>query len=128
MSQKYAKVLIKVSFVFVIVMFVVFILQNTAFAATPDTIFERYKNLVTSGKIATSLESYGKGLFKILFAAQFAWNLIQLFLDGKYDLQALVMMIIRQIFVGGVYYYLLTNAVGSDSIFGSSRKSVGLIK
>ena len=78
---------------------------------TTTDVFEAFRRQLTSGSLVSTLQSYGKKLFILLFSAQLSWNFIKLHLDGKWDFQALFLMVLREIIVAGMFYYLAKNGI-----------------
>lgn len=84
-------------------------------AAEPKTILDGVsetfqKGLQDSG-LSNKLVTYAKYLFYSLATIQLAWNLGQLFMEGRFEAQAIVALMVRQILILGFFYTILTNGV-----------------
>lgn len=86
-----------------------------AAAADPKTVLDGVsetfqKGLQDSG-LSDKLVTYAKYLFYSLATIQLAWNLGQLFIEGRFEAQALVALMVRQILLLGFFYWILVNGV-----------------
>ena len=101
--------------------------NNVVFAATPDSVIDKM-----IGDFGNEFDRYGDivhraamSLFAGLFLCQFAWSIIQLLLQESLTFGAVIATIIRQLMIGGVFWWLLFNRSILETIVASFKALSG---
>lgn len=112
---------------FNIMLLLLVLLIGTAEAANPlDSLVAELQRSLQSGSLAVTLTSMATSLFIILATLQIAWNFIQLTADGKFEMQAIISTLVRQIIFIGFFYWLLRNGIDFFTLIVSSFYEKGL--
>ena len=93
--------------------------------AAPETEVENFSNTLIKSfhdrfkALESTIINAALGLFAGLFLCQFAWSVIQLFLQESLTFAAVVTTIIRQVMTGGFFYWILVDRTILKSIIES---------
>lgn len=79
--------------------------------------FEKYEKVILN---------YAKNLFYLLFLAQFSWAVLQLFLQESLTFGAVIACLVRQIMMGGFFWWLLVDRTVTESIVASFSAMSGM--
>lgn len=91
-----------------------------------DGVIEKFQNVFRDNSaIREYLFNAGTTLFWILGFIQFAWNLYQLVLEGKFDIQNLILTMTRTMFILAIMWYFYDNAVSHFTTITSGFRRAG---
>lgn len=82
-----------------------------------DTLIKKFQERF--GKIENDIREFAKRLFYFLFLSQFTWAVIQLFLQESLTFVAVIATVVRQIMMGGFFWWILADRTVLEQIIAS---------
>ena len=88
------------------------VLPDMLYAAQQvDTVITKFQDVLRDGtNVRNYLANAARQLFWILALIQIAWNLYQLILEGRFELQSFVLCVLKNIFLLVIMWFFLSNA------------------
>lgn len=95
-----------------VTLWLILLFPTSVFADTQlDDVITKFQEVLRDGgDIKDFLLEAAQNLFWLLALIQFAWNLYQLILEGRFELQAAILCVLKNLFLLVIMWYFLTNA------------------
>lgn len=91
-----------------------------------DGVIEKFQDVLRDGaNIRTYLFNAAQKLFWILGFIQLSWNMYQLVLEGRFELQSFVLCVLRNVFLLVIMWFFLSNAESHFRLITDSFMNAG---